>query len=374
MIIMVAGHLQQKKGYWYVVLNLYDTEGKRKTKWIATHLPVQGNKRRAEELLLQTRQQYADSQESSGLLFADYMLQWLEKMKPKVSPTTYRGYKYNIERGICPYFRQKNIFLRNLSPIDLEQYYAYLQNQGLSANTAIHHHANIHKALKDAVRLDLVSRNVADLVERPVKVNYTPNHYSADEANELLEKLHGHWLWMPVLLSLFYGLRRSEVLGLQWRSIDFTNGTILIQHARIYQETNGQEVSVGRDILKRKSSYRTLPMTKEIKSAFMSERERQLRNKQLKPEDYVCLTSEGEPISPNNYSQAFKKFLRDHGLREVRLHDLRHTCAAVLIQDRTPLIEVQQWLGHSTLETTANLYAHLEYETKLNSAGALKKI
>ena len=371
---MVAGHLQQKKGYWYVVLNLYDTEGKRKTKWIATHLPVQGNKRRAEELLLQTRQQYADSQESSGLLFADYMLQWLEKMKPKVSPTTYRGSKYNIERGICPYFRQKNIFLRNLSPIDLEQYYAYLQNQGLSANTAIHHHANIHKALKDAVRLDLVSRNVADLVERPVKVNYTPNHYSADEANELLEKLHGHWLWMPVLLSLFYGLRRSEVLGLQWRSIDFTNGTILIQHARIYQETNGQEVSVGRDILKRKSSYRTLPMTKEIKSAFMSERERQLRNKQLKPEDYVCLTSEGEPISPNNYSQAFKKFLRDHGLREVRLHDLRHTCAAVLIQDRTPLIEVQQWLGHSTLETTANLYAHLEYETKLNSAGALKKI
>ena len=256
----------------------------------------------------------------------------------------------------------------------MDQYYAYLQNQGLSANTAIHHHANIHKALKDAVRLDLVSRNVADLVERPVKVNYTPNHYSADEANELLEKLHGHWLWLPVLLSLFYGLRRSEVLGLQWRSIDFTNGTILIQHARIHQETNGQEVSVGRDILKRKSSYRTLPMTKEIKSAFMSERERQLRNKQLKPEDYVCLTSEGEPISPNNYSQAFKKFLRDHGLREVRLHDLRHTCAAVLIQNRTPLIEVQQWLGHSTLETTANLYAHLEYETKLNSAGTLKKI
>lgn len=371
---MVAGHLQQKKGYWYMVLNLYDAEGKRKTKWIATHLPVQGNKRRAEELLLQTRQQYADSQESSGLLFTDYMLQWLEKMKPKVSPTTYRGYKYNIERGICPYFRQKNISLRNLRPIDLEQYYAYLQNQGLSANTAIHHHANIHKALKDAVRLDLVSRNVADLAERPKKVDYTPGHYSADEANELLERLRGHWLWLPVLMSLFYGLRRSEVLGLQWRSVDFTNGTILIQHARIHQEINGQEVSVGRNILKRKSSYRTLPITKEIKSVLLAEREHQIQNERLKPESYVCLTPEGKPISPNYYSQAFKKFLRDHGLREVRLHDLRHSCAAVLIQNRTPLIEVQQWLGHSTLETTANLYAHLEYETKLNSAGTLKKI
>lgn len=83
---MVAGHLQQKKGYWYMVLNLYDEQGRRKSKWIATHLPVQGNKHRAEEMLLQTRQQYADSRESSGLLFADYMLQWLEKMKPKVSP------------------------------------------------------------------------------------------------------------------------------------------------------------------------------------------------------------------------------------------------------------------------------------------------
>lgn len=142
---MVAGHLQQKKGYWYVVLNLYDEQGKRKTKWIATHLPVQGSKHWAEELLLQIRQQYADSRTCSGLLFADYMLQWLEKMKPKVSPTTYHSYKYNIERGICPYFRERGITLAKLRALDLEEYYAYLQRQGLSANTAIHHHANIHK-------------------------------------------------------------------------------------------------------------------------------------------------------------------------------------------------------------------------------------
>ena len=158
---MVAGHLQQKKGYWYMVLNLYDEQGKRKSKWIATHLPVQGNKHRAEEVLLQTRQQYADSREGSGLLFADYMLQWLEKMKPKVSPTTYHGYKYNIERGICPYFRERGITLAKLRPADLERYYTHLQTQGLSANTVIHYHANIHKALRDAVRLDLVDRNVA---------------------------------------------------------------------------------------------------------------------------------------------------------------------------------------------------------------------
>lgn len=371
---MVAGHLQQKKGYWYMVLNLYGEQGKRKSKRIATHLPVQGNKHRAEEMLLQTRQQYADNRESSGLLFADYMLQWLEKMKPKVSPTTYHGYKYNIEQGICPYFRERGITLAKLRPADLERYYAYLQTKGLSANTVIHYHANIHKALRDAVRLDLVDRNVAELVERPTKAEYIPSYYSVKEANELLEKLRGHWLWLPVLLSLFYGLRRSEVLGLQWKSVDFDIETILIQHTRIHQETDGREKAAGRDILKRKSSFRTLPMTEQIKAVLLAEQERQGSVKPLLPEDYVCVNPNNQPISPNYYSQCFKKFLRDHGLREVRLHDLRHTCASLLIQNRTPLIEVQQWLGHSTLETTANLYAHLEYETKINSAETLKKI
>lgn len=84
---MVSGHLQQKKGNWYIVLNLHDETGKRTPKWIATHLTVQGNKRRAEEMLLQARQQYTDiygKPGPSGPLFADYMLQWLAKMKGKV--------------------------------------------------------------------------------------------------------------------------------------------------------------------------------------------------------------------------------------------------------------------------------------------------
>ena len=85
----------------------------------------------------------------------------------------------------------------------------------------------------------------------------------------------------------------------------------------------------------------------------------------------ICLPESGRGAY---FTQCFKQFLRDNDLREIRLHDLRHTCASVLIQNRVPLIEVQQWLGHSTLETTADLYAHLEYETKLASAETLKKI
>ena len=371
---MVAGHLQQKKGYWYMVLNLHDQAGRRKTKWIATHLPVPGNRKRAEELLFQTRHQYADSKGESGLLFADYMLQWLGIMKAKVSPTTYTGYRNLVENSICPYFWERRITLAGLRASDVQRYYDDLLASGVSGNTILHHHANIHKALKDAVRLDLVDRNVADIVERPKKVPYIPRYYSLEEANELLDKLRGHWLWLPVILCLFYGLRRSEVLGIQWRSIDFSVGTIQIQHTRVYQEVDDRKVSVGRDTMKQKASCRTLPMPEEIAAILQEERRNRYGEETPPPENYLSLNPEGEPIASNYLSQSFKQFLRDHGLREIRLHDLRHTCASLLIQRRTPLIEVQQWLGHSTLSTTADLYAHLEYETKLASAQTLKKI
>lgn len=260
---MVAGHLQQKKGYWYIVLNLHDEKGKRKSKWISTHLPVEGNRRKAEKLLLEARQQHIDPYASGpfrGLLFADYMIQWLAKMRGKVSPTTYRSYKYVIENSICPYFRERQILLVSLCPADLEEYYSYLQEQGASANTAIHHHANIHKALKDAVHLNLVARNVAAIVERPQKEKFLPDYYSVDEVNLLLDRLKGHWMYVPVLLSVFYGLRRSEVLGLRWGDVDFTINIITIRHTRVYGNVEGKGMALERDILKRKSSYRTLPM------------------------------------------------------------------------------------------------------------------
>lgn len=375
--IMVSGHLQQKKGNWYIVLNLHDETGKRSPKWIATHLPVQGNKRRAEEMLLKDRQQYTDiygKPGPSGPLFADYMLQWLAKMKGKISPTTYRNYKYVIENTICPYFRERGIPLRGLRSIDLEEYYAYLQEQGVSPNTAIHHHANIHKALKDAVRLDLIDRNVAEIADRPQKQKYLPAHYSASEVNQLLDKLRGHWMYVPVVLSVFYGLRRSEVLGLQWGSVDFENKTITIKHSRIYGDSDGTDAVIERDILKRKSSYRTLPIPETVWALLHNLKMVRYGENPAPNDACVCLNREGKPVAPNYFTQCFKQFLRDNDLREIRLHDLRHTCASVLIQNRVPLIEVQQWLGHSTLETTADLYAHLEYETKLASAETLKKI
>ena len=220
----------------------------------------------------------------------------------------------------------------------------------------------------------MVNRNVAEIAERPQKQKYLPAHYSAEEVNLLLDKLRGHWMFVPVTLSVFYGLRRSEVLGLQWRSIDLENKTIAIQHTRVVGTVDGKDIALGRDVLKRKSSYRTLPMPDAVHTMLQDLKVSRYGENCAPASDYICLNREGKPIAPNYFTQCFKQFLRDNGLREIRLRDLRHTCASVLVQNRVPLIEVQQWLGHSTLETTADLYAHLEYDTKVGNAELLKKI
>lgn len=191
----------------------------------------------------------------------------------------------------------------------------------MTANTVLHYHANIRKALRDAIRLELIDRNVADIVERPKKEKFIPDYYSADEANQLLEKFkgRGYWLRIPVTLALFYGLRRSEVLGLQWKSVDFEAGTLLIQHIRLYQEVEGKSVAVGQDRIKQKSSYRTLPLVNGIKNLLRRERQKRYGEMQPSSEDYVCLSRKGKPIAPGYFSQSFKQFLRENGLREICL-------------------------------------------------------
>ena len=152
---MVAGHLQEKKGLFYVVLNFIDAEGKRKSKWISTGLPVKGNKRKAEAVLLAERQKYQSGDyclaADANMLFADYMLYWLRQVKASVDVTTYAGYKTNVEKRIVPFFRRRKVTLGGLRAGDIQDFYTYCSVElGISNNTIIKYHANISKALNYA--------------------------------------------------------------------------------------------------------------------------------------------------------------------------------------------------------------------------------
>lgn len=160
---MVAGHLQEKKGYFYIVLSYSDISGKRKTKWIPTSLPVKGNKKKAEKLLMEARREFEPECKpiQDDVLFSDFMLQWLEIVKPTIAITTYSSYSNMVKGIIAPYFKERGIMLKQLRPTDIQAFYME-QLKRVKANSVIHYHANIHKALKYAVKIDLLDSNPAD--------------------------------------------------------------------------------------------------------------------------------------------------------------------------------------------------------------------
>ena len=219
---MVAGHLSKKNGYYYAVLNYTDELGKRKTKWFRTGLPEKGNKKKAEAFLAEIRREFQPPKTmipNEDILFADFMEEWLEVIRMSVAIPTYASYCNMVRKAIVPYFREKGITLKELTTSDIEKYYIH-ESKRVSAATVIHYHANIHKALKYAVKHKLIASNPADQVERPKKTRYIGSYYDAEEVSQLLEVSKGSKLELPIMLAAFYGLRRSEVIGLKWNAVD----------------------------------------------------------------------------------------------------------------------------------------------------------
>ena len=190
------------------------------------------------------------------------------------------------------------------------------------------------------------------------------------EAQQLVEEVKGTKLEVPVTLSLTYGFRRSEALGLRWEDIDFEGNRIVVRHTVVEGIEDGRRVLVEKDTMKARASRRTLPLFEPVTSMLKCEWE---RKKALNPL-YVCSDSNGQMMKPDVLSHDFKKFLAGHELRHIRYQDLRHSCASLLLAAHVPLIQVQHWLGHGSMLTTANLYAHLDPNLVDECGEGIKKI
>ena len=379
---MVAGHLTLKNGRYYAVLNYRNAGGQRKTKWIALGLPEKGNKRKAEAELARLRAEFEPPKEvgdlSSDMLFADYLLEWLEIAKGRLAVATYSSYAAMIKKPVGPYFRQRNLTLRELEARHLQMFYSEMLRK-VKPNTVIHYHAIIHSALKYAVKTDMLVQNVADKVDRPKKNSFQPVFLSAEEMQKMFEALRGTKLELPVLVAAFYGFRRGEVLGLKWDAIDFERGTISVIRTVTTITLDGKQTEIEQQSAKTKSSLRTLPLIGSFREYFLQVKEAQELNKQIcgncynhEYDGFVFVDELGERMRANYLTSAFPKFLVSHGLRRMRFHDLRHSCASLLLANGVPLKHIQEWLGHSDFTTTANIYAHLDYKSKITSAQAME--
>ena len=384
---MVAGHLQEKNGMFYVVLNYRDENGKRKTPWISTNLPVKGNKKRAENFMMDVRRNFVppnvqrieerEAMQKGDILFTDFLLKWLRVAKSTVKLTTYASYEMMATRIIIPYFETLNIKLKELTTEDIQEFYS-AQLERVSANTVIHYHAVIHRALKYAVKIKTIQSNPAVNVERPRKEKFIGSFYDKKEINTLFDIIQGHPLEVAIKLAAFYGLRREEIIGLKWTAIDFENNTLTIQHTVTECNLDGKHIEVASDTAKTDSSLRTMPLVTNFREMLLAKKEKQEHYRKLCGRsyckeylDYIFVNEMGERWKPRYLSDGFKRILEQNGLRRIRFHDLRHTCASLLLANNVPMKKIQEWLGHNEFSTTANIYAHLDYQSKISSAEAM---
>ena len=247
-------------------------------------------------------------------------------------------------------------------------------------NTVIHYHAIIHSALKYAVKTDMLVQNVADKVDRPKKNSFQPVFLSAEEMQKMFEALRGTKLELPVLVAAFYGFRRGEVLGLKWDAIDFERGTISVIRTVTTITVDGKQTEIEQQSAKTKSSLRTLPLIGSFREYFLQVKEARELNKKVcgncynyDYDGYVFVNELGERMRPNYLTEYFPKYIAKHGMPKMRFHDLRHSCASLLLANGVPLKQIQEWLGHSDFSTTANIYAHLGYRSKISSAQAMEQ-
>lgn len=381
-INMVAGHLREVNGYFHIILSYKDEDGRRQTPSISTGLPVKGNKRKAENMLMEERKNFIiPSKEpiSQDMYFTDFLLNWLEMMKRSIEQTTYASYAMTIKSRIVPYFKQKELRLKEVTPKDIQDYYQYsLDVEKVSANTVIHRHANIRKALQYAMKTELIDKNPADLIERPRKDKFVGSIYDAAELDVLFGIVRGLRIEMAVILGAFYGLRRSEVVGLKWNAIDFKKKTITIKHTVTEVTIDGKMITVEKDRTKTKSSYRTLPLVKPFEELLLKLKAEQEENRRVCGKTYckdylgyIYVNELGERIKPNYITQNFSIILNNNNLKKIRFHDLRHSCASLLYANGVSLKEIQEWLGHSDISTTSNIYTHLDFNSKISSANAI---
>ena len=385
----MTGRLTVKNGKYYVVISYKDEHGKNKQKWTATGLDAKNNKRAAEEVMREIVANFNNKETpltqtktvaKEKLLFGDYLTQWIEIAKPNLQTSTYAGYKGKI-KNIAPYFNERGITLQNIKPTDIQAYYAWLMENGKTVQACTHAHVIIRRALEIAYRTDLIPVNPAAKVEKPKSPKYEAKYYDLKQLRELFECLKGDKYELMYKMTAFYGLRRSELCGMKWNSIDFDKNTLTLNSSVVQTSVNGKLLLIQKDVMKNASSKRTMPLIPEIKEALLKLKEQQDKNRAYFKKgynqqylDYVWVDDIGKLLNPNTVTCHFKSFLAQHGLPKIRFHELRHSCASLLIACGVSMKEIQEWLGHSAISTTADIYSHLNYSSKLNVANTLTNV
>lgn len=385
----MTGSLQIKNNKYYLVLNTYEN-GKRKPKWIATELAAKGNKTRAQKLLRDTIKEYEQAEEAraeqeanrSLMPFTEAIRLWYEDkisdFEHPIDEVTKQGYDTLMKNHVYPYFREKGFRLCEITKDNLQEYISEkakngkLNGKGGLAPRSLKLIKNIvNQTLQFCVAEGMIPSNPCQFVKLPACQRYEAKFYTKSQIDELLEKIKSEPLYPLIRLTALYGLRRSEALGLCWDCVNFEAETITIRRT-----VSKVTTVVAKGKTKNNSSRRSFPMTPDIKQLLLElqtqqEKDKKFFGKEYHDCDYVFRWPDGRPFSPDYVSDKFPRLLKANNMPKIRFHELRHSAASNLLSMGFSLKDVQEWLGHSDIKTTANIYGHLDAKRKKSMAEAL---
>ena len=378
----MTGSIQVNKGKWYCVLNMKDEYGKRKLKWFSTGLPEKGNKRAAKEKLEQLIQKYGECNtltRFADMSFSNYCDYWLEHKKQSLEITTYEGYEIRIKH-IQEYFEPKKTALSKVTSRDIKLLYEYLlregnrskykKDKGLSERTVKEISLLVKAVFRDPVVFGDIPNSPAENIEVPKKRRTNVKKGTFIDSNDLKylkAAVKCHILAELILITLVYGLRRSEVLGLRWSAINFEKNTLEINHTvvKVKKQT-------AKDTAKTEASYRTYPLSEYTTELLLKVKERQdlyrkLLGKEYHESDYVFTWQDGRCFSTDYITKTFKKIVKkeENLSSELTFHDLRKSCVSMMVEDGYNVKEIQEWVGHTDVKTTLDIYAKVK-ETRKN--------
>lgn len=306
--------------------------------------------------------------------FSESILSYFKLRKNSYSKTTFAEYIRIINKYIIPFFGKK-IEVSEINNLLIQKYIYYLhesggrRKKGLSANTIKRHYTLLNQFFDHMLYLEEITKNPAKRIRLPKVKKYNYKIYNQNEITELLSIMKGTVIETAIHISLL-GLRRGEVLGLQWTDIDFENKIMHIKRARVKTKEHNEGEVVD---LKNNSSFRSISLPNSVIEILKKERvnQKSFKNKlknAYNNNDYIACYRNGEPFKPDYLSKKYKKIIKKSNLKEIRLHDLRHTASTYMIMHGVPYKTVSSILGHSNVSTTLDIYTHTTSKAKKEAA------
>lgn len=342
---------------YYVCMDLGKDEEGRRLKQYRTYPNISAARKGLRDFHAEREQQLQLPRHEMTL--EQWLEYWMETIvRPNRAETTVYAYQKIIDNHLVPALG--DIPLTKLTAQQIQQYYTQTQQEtGLSSNTMRRHHDLLSSSLRSAVRQDMLLFSPVERVEPPRARYHEASFYEPEELKKLYQLVQGHYLELAVKLAGSLGLRREEICGLKWESVDFRRRVVQIKEAR-----TAFGATVVQKETKNRSSVRTLYLPEEVCQLLAKEQLRQQREQLRRGDDYaasghVLLDQKGLPYSPNALSLAFTRFVRKHDLPRLTLHGLRHTFATIACFQGVPLFDIGKALGHSTPATTGRIYTHL---------------